>query len=270
MAVYDTFQFNGEMDLLRLRCEELAPVVDFFIPVWADLDHQGNFAVITELPKDLTDQYPILEYTATNPPILPEQPDCEMHCAGYQAWRLYCSFMIEHWHREAIMEAMLDYEFVHVSDDDVILISDVDEIPSRDTVANRQVGGVGMHSFYYKLNCLADEPIIGTLKYPWWWWKSQTSIQSVREQRYQSTRLSGGWHFSWLAKSIDDVVKKFDMIAHVELATPENREKLPERYAGRLDPFGRWPERPLRKIGLEHLPHPVQEHPENWREYLDE
>lgn len=263
--IVDCFQYNNEVDLLRLRLGELSPVVDKFVVCYASVDHQGNPARIDGVPQDLLNQYPIEVIYAMYPPTLPPRPDCLDHCAGYQSWKLYCSFMIEHWHREYLHT----WAGISLQDDDIMMISDCDEIPARQVVADPSPGVVFMHSYYYKLNLLAQEPIVGTIKFPWWWLKGQT-LQSVREQRYQvGPRLEGGWHFSWLAHGVEDVLRKFDMIAHVELATPENRALLPERYAQRQDPFGRHPDRPLRALGLEHLPFPVRENPSAWQALLD-
>jgi beta-1,4-mannosyl-glycoprotein beta-1,4-N-acetylglucosaminyltransferase len=270
--IIDCFQYNNELDLLKLRCEELGDVVDAFVPVSAEVDHQGNAVEVEPIPQALQDQYHIFPKTLSLREFvgdvkIPKRPECEETCAGYQSWRLYTSFMIEHWHRNQIRWIIAEHG---CEDETIVMVSDVDEIPSREVVASQEIGVVAMHSFYYKLNLLADEPIIGTLKYPWWWWKAQPSIQYVREARYRLTpRLHGGWHFTWLAKSAEDVQRKFSMIAHTELATEENARLLPERFNARVDPFGRWPERPLRVTGLRDLPRPVREHPEQWAALLD-
>ena len=40
--IIDVFPFNNELDMLQCRLEEMASVVDWFVAIEADVDHQDH------------------------------------------------------------------------------------------------------------------------------------------------------------------------------------------------------------------------------------
>lgn len=109
MAVYDTFPFCNEFEILELRLHELDSVVDYFVLVEATQTHSG-------LPKPLYFQENAERFAAFSHKIIHVVVDGWPPRAN--AW------IRERFQRDAIRRGLLNCR-----DDDWILMSDVDEIP---------------------------------------------------------------------------------------------------------------------------------------------
>ena len=142
--VYDCFIFFNELDLLEIRLNELDDVVDYFVLVEANRTFQNNhkpyyFDENKErfsqfLPKIIhikLDKYPLFI-----PIINPFTP-----------WKL------EIYQRNSILQGLKNCE-----KEDIILISDVDEIPKasliKETISKgiNQIYGLKMSMFLYYFN----------------------------------------------------------------------------------------------------------------------
>lgn len=116
LRIIDAFPFFNELEVLEVRLAELYPIVDKFILVESSVTHAGN-------PKDLFfdanlaafDQYrdKIIHVVLDS---LPESPD---------AW------VRERAQRDGIHEGL---EQAAIEDQDLVLVSDADEIPRRSTM----------------------------------------------------------------------------------------------------------------------------------------
>ena len=144
----------------------------------------------------------------------------------------------DHWEREycqrnAVKAAVR--EIFNPSPDDVIIISDVDEIPDprhlEEAVKKARQGWVvcfnQIHT-YFALNLVDSEPWYGTRMLTWAKLQITTpqNMRSVisKDSRYflepQHLMQQGGWHFGWVGdkQAIRDKVASF---CHVELNTAE-------------------------------------------------
>jgi len=134
---YDCFIFWKELDLLDLRLHELADVVDYFVLAEATHTFSGQ-------PKPLhfaehRERFAAFEEKIIHVVVddLLSQPDP--------------------WTREYHQRNSLLRPLLHCEPDDVIIISDADEIPRADLVA-QHAGYPGITTFipwlsYYFLNC---------------------------------------------------------------------------------------------------------------------
>ncbi len=112
--IYDAFLFYNETELLDIRLHELAPVVDGFILVEATHTHQGK---IKPMYFDAAkyQQYNIQHLISQTP--YTDHPTLDQMRANEIA------------QRNKISEALQDKRY------DLVIVSDVDEIPSREVVA---------------------------------------------------------------------------------------------------------------------------------------
>ena len=216
MQIIDCFIFYNELDLLHIRLEELYDVVDKFVIVEANHTFTGN-------KKDWNYEKNIERYTKYKDKIIYIKVD-DMPNDG-NAWT-------NEWHqRNAIQRSY--YLF---NDDDIVIISDVDEIPSINTInflrtQHPPVSPLKFDmSFYnYNFNCCVDNR-----------WSDKvfsSQLKQIRDIKPQALRDSqshgfllknAGWHFSWFGDS-EFCKNKIRNFAHQELNNEYFLNRLSER-----------------------------------------
>ena len=140
-------------------------------------------------------------------------------------------------------------------DNDIILISDLDEIPKLDTVAIKEIKEkfifFKQKMFYYKFNlCSKSINWTGTRGCKKKYLKSPQWLRNIKDRSYPFWRLDiifsenkysdikfindGGWHFSYI-KSAEEIEKKLKSYAHHreyelnELSLEEIKERIDKR-----------------------------------------
>jgi beta-1,4-mannosyl-glycoprotein beta-1,4-N-acetylglucosaminyltransferase len=210
--VYDCFLFLNELEILDIRLHEMDPVVDYFVIVEAVETFRGN-------PKDLVfaehaDQFKEFEHKI-------------IYFVVDRLFETYNPWDRETYHRNMIASALPDCE-----DEDVILISDVDEIVEAKGVTGisqclhenpTQILGVSQKYISKFLNAVPD-PVVwrGTVALTYQQLE-KTTPQQLREMRYTVPAVAEGWHFTYQG-GIDRELYKISAFAHSELDTPEGRE----------------------------------------------
>lgn len=181
MAVWDTFTLDDELDLLECRLTELSPVVDRF--------------VICESPVVHADGRPKPLHYAQNQARFAPWADQIVHVIaggmpeGPDPWPR------ERHQRNAIMAGLRA-----AAPDDLIMFSDVDEIPTQDAVwaavSAREPVLFVQHLVFFAVDWLAPWPWEGTCAARL---DQIGSIAQMREDRPGWRRLyGGGWHLTWL------------------------------------------------------------------------
>lgn len=209
MKVYDLFTFNDELDLLELRLMELSDVVD--IHVLAELPHTFMQA---EKPLHFRDNAArFSKYLGKIRVIEPKSYPVGPHPT------------IEHFQRRLLSSGIGDAE-----PDDLILLGDVDEIPSVEVIENLKANPVGhpvtcrQRLYYYYVNLEMTQPWNGTVAFQR---KTKDAIdcEEFRQARhFFPIAPFGGWHFSWLgnAEQIGNKLRSIDVTADAKLyGTPE-------------------------------------------------
>ncbi len=239
--VFDGFTFDDELDMLRVRMQELAAAVFKFVVVEATVTHAGE-------PKSLVFQENRALFAEFEGQVLhvaldslPRQQD---ECAAGNA---SCSYST-HWQREggqrnaiaAAIERYCAQPASSCSGDDVVLISDVDEIPRVHVVEQlRACGGfvfpvaLQLRMHYYTVNSvwLAGD---GSA---WPWSHAKAATLSLLRQPHHSPYLlrlnsppprmalrDAGWHLSYFG-GVDTIAKKIRHLAHQE----NNRAEVLQR-----------------------------------------
>lgn len=204
--VFDGFTIYNELDLLELRLEELWDEVDAFIAVEAPWTFQGK-------PKPLVLRDNLARFARFADKlvhVVVEQPE-----AGPSPWDR------EQVQRNAIMDGLKG----RAGPDDVVLISDVDEIPRASTVAairdNPVLAG--------RLNRLSVDYACGFLDFHCnYKWHKPIALpyrllapmgpdlaRFMAIAKYGTLLYGSGWHFSWLG-GIEKVIGKLQAYAHSE------------------------------------------------------
>lgn len=248
--VYDCIPFFNEIDILKLRLHILDPIVDKFIIEEATVTFSGQPKELCfEKNKELFREFlPKIEYIVVdNSPV-----DTTTHL------------------RDKFQKNALEKGLVNATDEDVIILSDVDEIPNpkvlKDIIANfnpDKIYHLAQRMFYCFLNM---EEVSGNLlsitgEFPgverklWLGSKifskksiPENGIIELREASVTSpdaVRVSdGGWHFGYMGNTKEkDVAKRIGTKVVAAAHQEYNDDVLLAEAADRLllgqDMFGR-------------------------------
>ncbi len=250
--VYDCFIFFNELDLLEIRFNELNGVVDKFVLVEADRTFQN-------LPKpfifdenkqrfskflDKIIHVKLTKYPFFFPIINPFSP-----------WKL------EFYQRDSVIKGL-----VNCKPDDIILISDVDEIPNPTVLQSMIDGGIDkiyglkMDMFMYFLdnklifdggsNMTKAESTQGiwhsTAVLPYRLLKKRPHrirkiiMRTRRRGEVYEIIPNAGWHFTYVG-GVKKIIQKLEAFSHTEYNLPQykNEESISEIIANGKDLFGR-------------------------------
>lgn len=207
MKLYDCFIFNDELELLELRLMETYDLVDKFVLVESPHSFMCN-------PKPLT-------YSA-NKGRFDEWNDKIIHVVADDI-EIAAHPVVERAQRECISRGLTDAE-----PEDVIIVSDVDEIISR-----RALHGLRKHPplrlaalvqflYYYRVNCLQSQMWFGPTARLYG--SGDVSAQSWRDDRNRVDSIPlGGWHFSWLG----DVARLQSKLQSIDVSRDSNGKMVP-------------------------------------------
>lgn len=252
--VYDCFTFFNELDLLEIRLNVLDSVVDRFVLVEAPYtmtgaakplffeENKARFARFSDR---------IIHIVASPPP---------RELAGHGADRFGNSWCREIWQRAEIGRGIADCR-----DDDVIMVSDVDEIPRPEAVlkAGRMSGIVAleMRNYWYYLDLLSSERPYGVIRVvrkgdmsdalarkmmegelrhrmPDAFWEMPTAAK-LRWVEPDATIGNAAFHFTSLG-GVDRVAAKLASISEQNFgAAKHTRGELARRMCEGLDVHGR-------------------------------
>lgn len=205
--IADAIVFNNEILVLETRMATLDPIVDKFVVVEAELTQ-------SLLPKPLHFSLNQARFERFKDKIIhivvkaEECPDNSIH-----------SWEMENFQRDCISRGL---EQCGLADEDIVLISDCDEIP-HPGVLERTVFGPGggrniildhpiafegsFHAYYLDLHA-PDKGWVGTVALPRHL-MSRMSPQAVRDNKDFFDRVEGAWHFSYCAGGWKGVFDKY-------------------------------------------------------------
>nr|WP_165864236.1 hypothetical protein [Capsulimonas corticalis] len=225
--IIDAFPFFNELDILEIRLAELMPVVDRFLLVEATETFSGKpKPLYFEVNKERFAGFPI-EHV-----IIDKFPD-----------DLQGPWARENYPRHLMRERL---ELSGLSQEDVVMLSDLDEIPRAEAVARyartlqREVPGTvyvfEQHLSYYFVNYRVNEPWYGTRMARW---QDIADMQRLRESQGAVIR-NGGWHFSY-AGGVQAIREKVAGSAHTEFDRPAflDEAHIERCMAAGTDLFGR-------------------------------
>jgi len=209
--IYDCFPFFNELDVIEIRFKELYDHVDYFVLCESNLTHSGN-------SKPLYFQENKERYAKFNNKII----------------HIVCNDPIEpesgqnmNWTRERNQRNYIINALRRCKDDDIVIISDADEIFSSKFIPqlkeiDYKLHSLEMRSSWYHLNCVCEPRwTIGkaarfkTIKKYF-----NGNLSAVRNSGTEKFILDCGWHLSYMGGH-NKVKQKLQSFAHQEFNVPE-------------------------------------------------
>jgi beta-1,4-mannosyl-glycoprotein beta-1,4-N-acetylglucosaminyltransferase len=210
MKIYDCFTFYNEYDLLEIRLEELWNTVDYFVIGEASTTFRGN-------PKrfNLEDNWSRFEKYASKIRYvrITDMPTGDSN-----------------WAREFHQRAALGRGLFDMQPDDLIIVSDCDEIP-RATAVEYVKNGLGDHDryimavpiFYFKLNNIMTHPLSRQINIKITRGRAFTDAHRERDSwNYIPGTIEiehGGWHFCYFGDT-EFARTKIQSFSHSETDVP--------------------------------------------------
>lgn len=281
MAIYDSFRFFNELELLEIRFNLLYDVVDYFVitecpyttmgdkkPLYY-LENKERFAkfndkvihdVMEEIPTDFTPYLNKQKYHTAYSDIdpycgrpyieVPIQYQRDMYARNYTAYSL---------------------EKSGIKDDDIVIFSDADEIINPLVLENLKWFDPNNYylclqrAFYYNLNTLYQEDWEGSRICTWSKVKD-TSFDKIRTSLVNDCYKiqQGGWHWSYFG-GVERYRQK--MAAGADSQPGLVKEQAIDRVENKLDPLGRGGS--YQSVPMDDtFPQYLLENQKNWAEHI--
>lgn len=226
MKIYDCFLYNGEDKMLNFRLHELGEYVDKFVIVEGAYTFSGV------------------------------KKECKFNVQNFSKFKDKIAYkvcetppMASSWDNEKNQRNYLKEGFrgIEIMSDDVIMLSDVDEIPDLEFLQNlkkEKFYGVKtsfQNFYYYNLECRKKTKWPGTvfITAEIFQQKAKFNFDLLRNARHSFPLIgkhedytSGGWHFSYFG-DIDYIINKIKSFSHQEYnnekyTNPETIKRLIE------------------------------------------
>lgn len=254
MKIYDCFNFFNELDILELRLNILNNTVDYFVIVESNLTHSGQpkpyyfeenkYRFEKFLPK-------IISYHIEDNPSdfvnLPTTDDDILN-------QIYTYIKTQNnrfdrvnqpdYGRDFFQKESVRRPLKNCDDNDIIMISDADEIPDPYIFNNMnwflkdKIYSLNQPTYYYYLNVLKQKDWYGT-KLSSYGTLKNLSFNEVRgNQDLSSKLLSAGWHFSFMGGK-DMVKNKLLNYSARDLVNNRVLDCLEHNINNNIDPFFR-------------------------------
>ena len=222
--IYDCFQFYNELDVLDIRFNTLYDYVDKFVLVEARFTHQGN-------PKPLYFQENKDRYRKFADKIVhivvEEMVPLDHEYIVSQKDKLHFKDGNQHWMRERYQRDMMVSAWTQCEDNDIIIISDADEIINPKTLQEYDISfgycSLIQRLFYYKLNCEIMVPWDKARIMPYSFIKNKypSDVRCDLDREVNGSIQNAGWHFSYLYSTAELVSDKIQSFCHAELNTAD-------------------------------------------------
>lgn len=217
--IYDCFTFYNGFELLEARLNILNDIVDRFVIVEATKTQSNQDKIL--FFKENQKRFKAFENKIIHI-IVDKYPEIEN------------SWTIENYQRNCISQAL-----INCKDDDIIIISDFDEIPNPQSILEYKdspgIKAFQQHVFYYYLNNLSNEYWDQAKMLSYKDFKNilddyniyRLNLSAKLNQGTTATKIrlykgekltvinNGGWHFSYMM-SPEAIVNKIKIFAHQE------------------------------------------------------
>jgi len=243
--------------LLDIRLAELGDVVDRFVLIESNITFSGK-------SKPLYFSENMEKYKHLKDKIIP----LVCHCDKPDSDR---------WQNERIQRISIsDYLKTVCKPDDLIILTDADEIPSKEAVMLTEINNISgkflMKMYYYWFNCQKDEI---------WKWPSFCRYHhfvDAFKSNAQSMRLSdsdalihienAGWHFSYIMPP-EKIAEKLGAFSHSEYDKPPftDIDWITSCMMSGRDLFGRHNTK-YQFTDLSDLPKVIRNNPEKYKEFI--
>ena len=260
MNIFDCFIFNNEEMILDLRLNYLNKFVKKFIIVESKYTHQGTLK--NELLK--LENYKKFQHKIDYH-LIDKFPD-----------------NLSNWGRENFQRNYIMNTIKNLNDDDLIMISDLDEIPNLNNFKNVKnlkytVFNQSNYSYKYNLKNITHPNWFGTRMCKKKYLKSPQWLRDQKVKKYSFLKFykikwniirNGGWHFSYMMKA-NEISRKIKSFGHAEynLERYTNIKAIEEKISKGIDLFER--EQYYKKVKLDNtFPKIIFENKDYFREWI--
>jgi beta-1,4-mannosyl-glycoprotein beta-1,4-N-acetylglucosaminyltransferase len=277
MKIYDAFLFFNELDLLEIRLNLLNDQVDYFVISESDLTFSGKpKPLYYSENKDRFKQFEkkIIHQVITDNPTdftilakFKKSENKDEECMN----NIY-SFIDEatnfpknelHWGRDFYQRECLHRALLRCDDDDIIIFSDVDEIPNPDAVKqtlalfpSNEIYTLRQKEFDYYLNMYREDNWMGP-RIALYSSLKTLSLNKIRAIREGGRTLvdspdvqNGGWHFTSLGGT-EKIIQKIESWGHQELNTDAIKKNVTKNVKSGKDIFNRPGIKKLQQIKID-------------------
>ena len=238
MKIIDCFTFYNEVDLLNYRLNILDDVVDYFIIVESTHTHSGNLKELyfyknIELFKKFENK--IINIIVDDFPY--KYPNINIH-------------LNQQWDNERYQRNCIKFglEKLSLNEDDVIIITDLDEIPNKNVlkkIKNNEIkidiNMLEMDLYYCNLNSKKNSkwPSARILSYEMYKMLSLT-CNDIRFYNCSNVIKNAGWHLSYFGDALF-IKNKIEHLCHAEFNTSNitNIDNINKRLETFSDILGR-------------------------------
>lgn len=259
MKVYDSFCFFNELETLELRLNILNDYVDYFVLSESSVTHTGkpkpyyyeenkhmfekfNHKIIHLKIEDTPEDFMNLPYI--NDPNTPDGVEVSKihNYIKTQTDRFDKQTQIDYG-RDFFQKESVRRGFINCDDDDIILFSDLDEIPNPDILKNisewiekSKFLSFNQNSYYYYFNLFKEDNWYGTKMCKYKDIKNY-SLNELRAGKWFEIP-NGGWHFSFMGGT-ERVRYKIQSYCHQEMNNDRVISNIENNIKNGIDPFFR-------------------------------
>ena len=267
MKIFDCFMYFDEEVVLDLRLNILNPVIDYFIIVESTFNHKGEKRKLKfDIKKYKKFEKKIVYLIFDEEPSGIEQVLKTDNEGEKSRKHILNAALRENGQRNYISKGL---EFAN--EKDLILISDVDEIPNLEKIdwntINDQIILFKQDMFYYKLNLkLPDLIWSGTKACKKKYLKSPQWLRNIKDKKYSFFRIdtffskkkyinikfieNGGWHFSNIKTAAEIEHKLKSYLHHREFdLNPMSKEEIEDIINNKQAIYDLKVDKRLNKIG---------------------
>ena len=258
MKIYDCFLFFNELELLDLRLNILKDVVDYFVIVESTVTFTSKpkkliYEENKELFKEFEDKiiHVIIDDSPNNFSkinyITPETTESDVlknkvlkYVHESTGWNHSnpndVQWGVETYQRESIINGLINCD-----DDDIIIISDIDEIPNPIEVdklikSPNEVCNFLQTMYFYYFNLLKEKNWSGPKSCNWGKLKN-ISLNHLRQNKFTTKVIeNGGWHFSFMGGE-SKIIEKIEAYGHQEFNNNFYKDKIISNMDNNTDPF---------------------------------
>ncbi len=256
--VYDCFMFLNELDTLEIRLNTHDSFVDYFVICEAAVTHSGKSRkpIFEEhmneerfkkfLPRIKYILLPSIPDNFDNLPLIEELTEKDKMHNKVVGWFNSTDYVnkanLGHC-REWYQRDSMNQELVGCKDNDIIMMSELDEIYNPVTIKeifNRSnpdtIYCIRQNSYYYYINLLKEKHWVGGRVASY---KKFSEFRTSEFRHYRDVIVSnGGWHFSYQG-SIEQIKQKLLSYCHYVEEDSPVIENLQDHIINFNDPFDR-------------------------------
>lgn len=273
MKTYDCVIYNGEDHLLELRLNELNRHVDYFVIVESNISFSGikkNYRFDNRKFQTFLDKIRYVQ-------------------VGDVRSKRHPAFEEIHWQREWGIRDAIRKGLYDCKDEDIIVLSDIDELPILDNLDNNDIFVFKQIGCQFKFNLRNPglDPFYGSQAVKFKYLGNPSEFRMFREKHHGITKYNnlrvkeiknGGFHFSFCMNN-KDIIEKLNFYSHYDrLSEPSlgiefSNEYINECIKNRKDIFNGRFNYTNRTSNLEVmptnlLPKYIQNNLEKYKEYL--